>query len=509
MVALAYAQQSVMGTTAVIDGLSIAPAIPATLSVVISPGSISRMEIVDSIPFGSIGSDPGRTVFKQGLLLDAVNLTVSPPAAVGQEIVWLIQAAISEIDTDNAVLPYVNANDPSVPFSGPGGEGTQQPQARQCRVGLSIKSGIAATAGTGVAPSADIGYIPLYTILVSYGATTVSSNSIKRHAAAPFLDLKLPQVARWVQSGSYAWGADVGSANQIVVTLDPAPVELKAGFRLSVKKIQTANTGPMTVVVNGLPAVSILSQTSAQLAEGDMPAGFVPLMIYDGQSFILSGKGAANSSGGTTVVETLNALSGEGIEVKTNNTVNFAFPTLSAADPLLGNETLALYRPAPSAGKTKHQTVTVDALIARVITQVPPPPAPVIVLPMRLMFASCSVAGINNNVLRTPSSMPLGWVLDANAFSYEITRTLSLQSVNGLGPYGGLPTTTSTFLFSAPVTKPYSIGWSVYTSQIWGGEITIDNSTSLVGPATVISQSPTGFTIQHGIWENVSVRIYA
>jgi len=46
--------------------------------------------------------------------------------------------------------------------------------------------------------------------------------------------------------------------------------------------VKNANTGPTTVVLNGLPGVPLKRGTAGALQSGDVNAGYIALMIYDG-----------------------------------------------------------------------------------------------------------------------------------------------------------------------------------------------------------------------------------
>ena len=60
MVAMGYLAQATLGSTTIADGLACTPTSPASLSVVIGPGSITQFGVVDSEAFGSLPalSDP-------------------------------------------------------------------------------------------------------------------------------------------------------------------------------------------------------------------------------------------------------------------------------------------------------------------------------------------------------------------------------------------------------------------------------------------------------------------
>jgi hypothetical protein len=100
-------------------------------------------------------------------------------------------------------------------------------------------------------------------------------------------------------------------------------------MRISCRKINAANTAAMTVAVDDNAAVSLIDVTGAAFAAGGLPANYYMLLEYDGSSFRL-----INGSITNTTVNSLTAVSGEGITVTGGGVVNFNYPGLSAADPL-------------------------------------------------------------------------------------------------------------------------------------------------------------------------------
>ncbi|MDR3797955.1 MAG: hypothetical protein P4K93_07370 [Terracidiphilus sp.] len=86
-----------------------------------------------------------------------------------------------------------------------------------------------------------------------------------------------------LQQQAYSFGYDDGAANAYVVTLNPAPV-LIVGSTVSFKA-EAANTGPSILVVTGSAAIPIVKKGSVALAAGDIAAGQIIRVIYDGVNF--------------------------------------------------------------------------------------------------------------------------------------------------------------------------------------------------------------------------------
>lgn len=330
MIGMAYIAEAVFGTPTLVDGLSCTGMTPASLTVQIGPGQIYQLEPTDGSMFGSLAPDNTHNIVKQGINVNAATFTLVPPGIAGQSVCWLIQAALNESDADNLALPYVNSNNPSQPWVGPGNSGDQQPTTRKCTVALSSKMGLAATTGTQVAPVADPGYVGLWVITVPYGATTLDGNNIAKLPSAPFLFKHLPELPYWVQSGEFLWGNDAGSANVIAASLTPLPPAYKAGMHVFVRKMNAANTGNVTANFNGLGAVAVLDVTGAQIGAGNMTAGMVLHLVYDGTSFRWINGNITNTS-----ISSLTGTSGEGITVSGDSPypISLNFPGLSTATP--------------------------------------------------------------------------------------------------------------------------------------------------------------------------------
>jgi hypothetical protein len=192
MVALGSLIQMCVGTNTIADGLACSATSPASMTVNVGPGSIIAWEQLDPNAYGSLGADTTDNIMKMGINLTATPFTLSTPSTVGQSVIYLIEAAFLEEDTDPVVLPYYNASNPSQPFAGPNNNGTAQNTMRIQRVQLQAKAGTPAPTGSETAPSPDAGYIPLWGILVNYGDTSISQSRIFQIPNAPMIPFKLP-----------------------------------------------------------------------------------------------------------------------------------------------------------------------------------------------------------------------------------------------------------------------------------------------------------------------------
>ena len=196
LIGLGWLAQTVLGTGTNVVGLACNPTSPASMSVQIGTGAIYALENLDNNAYGSLAADTtsAHQIVKQGLLLAPQTFTCAAPSTAGQSIIYLIEAAYEDYDTNSQVLQFFDSANPSVALTGPGGTGTAQNTTRQGLCSVQIKAGVAATTGAQTAPAADSGYVGLYAVTVSYGATTVTSGNIAALSTAPFIAYTLPQV---------------------------------------------------------------------------------------------------------------------------------------------------------------------------------------------------------------------------------------------------------------------------------------------------------------------------
>ena len=194
MVALGYLMQAAFGNNLVADGLICSPTVPASMSVRVGSGSMAQMSVVDSNPYGSLGTASGSQVMKMGINQLPQLFDLTAPANSTQSINYLIEASLQESDQGSVVLSYYNAANPSQPFSGPANSGNTQPTARVQYVQLRLKAGIPSATGTQQTPSAEPGWAGLYVITVSYGQTSVVAQNIQPLPQAPFINWKLPDL---------------------------------------------------------------------------------------------------------------------------------------------------------------------------------------------------------------------------------------------------------------------------------------------------------------------------
>jgi hypothetical protein len=201
MIGLGFLAQAVLGTSTVVDGLACQPTTPASMSVTISPGIITQIGPVDSLPYGSLPADTNDTLVKMGINIGSTAFILTAPSSVGQSISYLVEAAFLEADANPVILPYYNASNPAQSYSGPSNSGAAQNTVRTQRVQLQLKAGAPANTGSQTTPPADAGWIGLYQITVSNGQTAITGSNISALPTAPFLNWKLPSLKPGFGSG--------------------------------------------------------------------------------------------------------------------------------------------------------------------------------------------------------------------------------------------------------------------------------------------------------------------
>lgn len=214
MVGLAKLSEAVLGQQPVVDGLTVTPASPAGLSVVVTPGQIYSLAALDSLAYGEMPADPGHQIVKQGVQIDPVTLAIAPPGTAGYSQWFLVQCAFQESETGAAVLPYYNSANPSQAWSGPANSGQQQYTRRLGIVTLQIKPGTPEPTGSHQQPQPDPGWTGLAWVTVTAGATTIQGAAIQPYTASNRIPIKLPQLIK-----------AVGAAHTLVTT---TPRKLRA-----------------------------------------------------------------------------------------------------------------------------------------------------------------------------------------------------------------------------------------------------------------------------------------
>ena len=191
LIALGMLAQTILGTGVVVDGLACTPG--TGLTVQVGQGQIYSLSTVDPTGYSSLAAMANPLV-KQGLLLTPAVLNCPAPGTAGQSINYLVEVQFQEVDNTPVVLPYYNAANPAIAWSGPAGSGTAQNTVRDDICAVQVKAGIAAATGSQTTPTVDAGWTALYVVTVAYGASSIVGGNISLAVGAPYIQVKLPQI---------------------------------------------------------------------------------------------------------------------------------------------------------------------------------------------------------------------------------------------------------------------------------------------------------------------------
>jgi len=147
-----------------------------------------------------------------------------------------------------------------------------------------------------------------------------NANTVARTYTFPDKDLTVAGLVD-IQGGAVLYAVASGT-DTYTAALTPALTSYVAGQLFKVK-FTNACTGASTLNIDGLGAIALKKAVSTALASGDIAAGAVLLLLYDGTNFQVVGIAAAGSSGitiGTTPIS--GGVPGRILFEKSDNTVN-------------------------------------------------------------------------------------------------------------------------------------------------------------------------------------------
>lgn len=159
-------------------GLSCAP-ITGVLQVSIGTGSVYQYLAIDPTVWSTLPAQTNPYLL-QGLVVASQTITgFSAPATSGYSQNFLVECQIQVTDTAAVSTPYYNSSNPAQPIY------QQSSPSRENLVVFKVKAGTAAPTGTQTTPSADSGYVPLYSVQVNNGQTSIPSGQISLASGAP------------------------------------------------------------------------------------------------------------------------------------------------------------------------------------------------------------------------------------------------------------------------------------------------------------------------------------
>ena len=112
----------------------------------------------------------------------------------------------------------------------------------------------------------------------------------QRNAANTGWDDVYPNTTPQGVTGSYATAT---GTNTLTLTLTPAATKLVVGAVYRFKNT-TANTGNVTLNINGLGAKAVLRNGGTQIPSGGLKANFYYAVLWDGSNFILQSEGGSD-----------------------------------------------------------------------------------------------------------------------------------------------------------------------------------------------------------------------
>jgi len=194
-IALGMVMRAAFGTGPVIDGLTASQQPTPDMTVQVGPGAIIVQTVIDptAVGFGTLPADTSTNIVKIGINTQPTTLTaLVAPTIAGQSQNWLIQAQFLEQDTTPLALPYYNAANPSVNFSGPNNSAAAQNTRRVNTVQLAYKGGSIAAAGQQGTPAPDLGWVGVAIVTLTNGQASILNANITPYAGAPLILTKLP-----------------------------------------------------------------------------------------------------------------------------------------------------------------------------------------------------------------------------------------------------------------------------------------------------------------------------
>ena len=130
------------------------------------------------------------------------------------------------------------------------------------------------------------------------------------------------------QSGAQLYALDAAGSDTYAITLSPAPAAYVNGMVVTFGA-GTLNTGACTLNVNALGAKAIVKNYNQALATGDILAGQLVTVVYDGTSFQMqSTLGTAVAGGGGKILQVIQDTKTDAYTQTTNTFTTI--PTLSA-----------------------------------------------------------------------------------------------------------------------------------------------------------------------------------
>ena len=126
----------------------------------------------------------------------------------------------------------------------------------------------------------NIGYVPENAANKDTDSTFAANSNTKYPSQKAVVD--------GIQGGKLLYAPSTSAANTYTANLSPAITAYTAGMVYFVK-FTNANTGAATINFNGVGAIAMKKNGATALASGDIPAGAMVALLYDGTNFQVIG----------------------------------------------------------------------------------------------------------------------------------------------------------------------------------------------------------------------------
>lgn len=266
-IALGFMMRAAFGTSTIVDGLAVTQQSSPNMSVQVGQGAIITQTVVDptGVGLGSIPADTTTNLVKIGINTQPTNMAaLTAPTTSGQSQNWLIEAQFLEHDGSPTVLPYYNASNPTVPYTGPSNTGSSQNTRRFNNVQLQWKAGTAAATGSQVTPSPDSGWIGVAVVTVANGQSAITNANITPYVGGTgynFVPTKLPFLRQKLTSNLTLYVSATGSDNNSGLSSSVPFATLQQAWNTIVNNYDLNGYGVTVSVGNG-------SYTSGLVANG-------------------------------------------------------------------------------------------------------------------------------------------------------------------------------------------------------------------------------------------------
>lgn len=333
-IALGFLMQAAFGTTTIIDGLAVVPTGPATMAVKVGAGSIIVSTTVDTVVsgFGSLAVDNATPLVKIGINTSETTMSaLTAPGIAGQSQNWLLEARFIEADGTAVALPYYNASNPAVPYTGPANTGATNNTARTNKVQFQWVGGTAATTGTQSTPTPDAGWTGVAIVTVANGQSTIIAGNITPYSLAPFVPTKLARLRTQLNGNLNIYVATTGSdtVNSGLSAASPF-LTLQKAWDYIVKSLDLNGYAVTVNIANG-------TYTSPLSASGQ-PVGAISGAAVTFSGNVGSPSNVVISTNGTAITASLGAsIALQGMKITTAGSGSCIQSTAQSYIGILGN----------------------------------------------------------------------------------------------------------------------------------------------------------------------------